>query len=124
MKYINAFKQVLAVIVILTCSPLLAQETSMPTAYVASSDIYQVLLENDEVLVLKMVLQPGQGDNWHKHNAETVYFEKGGKATIKTSDKDMTLEIPDGYVMWHDQWEHQVKNVGNTTITAIIVERK
>ena len=56
MKYINAFQQVLVVIVILTCSPLLAQETSMPTTYVASPDIYQVLLENDEVLVLKMVL--------------------------------------------------------------------
>jgi len=124
MKTINAFKQVLAVIIALSCSPLLAQETSMPAAYIASPDIYQVLLENDDVLVLKMVLQPGEQDNWHKHNAETVYFEKGGKATIKTSDKGMTLEIPDGYVMWHDQWEHQVKNVGNTTITAIIVERK
>ena len=124
MKNINVFKQVLAVIVILTCESLLAQETSIPTAYIASSDIYQVLLENDDVLVLKMVLHPGEQDNWHKHNAETVYFEKGGKALITASDKDMTLEIPDGYVMWHDQWEHQVKNVGNTTITAIIVERK
>lgn len=124
MKYINAFKQVLTVIIVISCCPLLAQETSVPVAYIASPDIYKVLLEKDEVLVLKMVLQPGEQDNWHKHNAETVYFEKGGKATIKTSDKDMTFEIPDGYVMWHDQWEHQVRNVGNTTITAIIVERK
>jgi len=125
MKYINVFKQVLAVIVILTCSPLLAQETSMPTAYVASPDIYQVLLENDEVLVLKMVLQPGQGDNWHKHNAETVYFERGGSVLIKSDDNKATaLDIPDGYVMWHEQWQHQVTNTGKTPITAIIVEKK
>lgn len=75
-------------------------------------------------MVLKMTLKPGEQDNWHKHNAETVYFEKGGKAMITTNEKDMTLEIPDGYVMWHDQWEHQVKNVGDTTITAIIVEKR
>lgn len=125
MKYVNAFKQVLAVIAALTCSSLLAQETSVPAAYVASPDVYQVLLENDEVLVLKMVLQPGQSDNWHKHNTETVYFEQGGHAQIKTAeDKVVTLDIPDGFVMWHEQWQHQVTNTGKTPITAIIVEKK
>ena len=125
MKYINAFKQVLAVIVALTGCPLLAQEIPVPAAYVASPDIYQVLLENDEVLVLKMVLQPGQGDNWHKHNAETVYFQQGGSVLIKTDDnKDIALDIPDGFVMWHEQWQHQVTNTGKTPITAIIVEKK
>ena len=102
----------------------LANNKSVEPAHIASPNQYELLLENDEVFVLKMTLKPGEQDNWHKHNAETVYFEKGGKAAITTSDKDTTLEIPDGYVMWHDQWEHQVKNVGNTTITAIIVEKK
>lgn len=73
---------------------------------------------------MKMTLKPGEQDNWHKHNAETVYFENGGKATISAGKNKMTMEIPDGYVMWHDSWEHQVKNIGDTTITAIIVERK
>ncbi|WP_462175507.1 cupin domain-containing protein [Pseudoalteromonas gelatinilytica] len=97
---------------------------SADPAHIASPNQYEVLHENEEVLVLKMTLKPNEQDNWHKHNAETVYFEKGGKATITTAEKDMTLEIPNGYVMWHDQWEHQVKNVGDTTITAIIVEKK
>lgn len=101
-----------------------ATADNLAHAHVASPQQYTVLLENDEVLVLKMTLKPGEQDNWHKHNAETVYFEHGGKATISTKDKDMTLEIPNGHVMWHDQWEHQVKNVGDTTITAIIVEKK
>lgn len=101
-----------------------AQDKKVEAAHIASPNQYQLLLENEEVTVLKMTLKSGEQDNWHKHNAETVYFEKGGKATITTSEKDMTLEIPDGYVMWHDQWEHQVKNVGDTTITAIIVEKK
>ena len=102
----------------------LAEDTKVESAHIASPKHYKLLLENEEVIVLKMTLKPGEQDNWHKHNAETVYFEKGGKATITTNEKDMTLEIPDGYVMWHDQWEHQVKNVGDTTITAIIVEKR
>ncbi len=102
----------------------LAMSHNTEHAHIASPNQYELLLENDEVFVLKMTLKPGEQDNWHKHNAETVYFEKGGKATITTSEKDMTLEIPDGHVMWHDEWEHKVRNVGDTTITAIIVEKK
>lgn len=95
------------------------------SAHIVSPDKYQVLLDNDEVLVLKMTLAPGENDNWHRHNAETVYFKRGGKARIKTGvDKEVVLDIPDGYVMWHDTWEHQVFNVGDTSISAIIVERK
>ena len=116
---------------VLTCTLMLnsnmatAQETPAQAAHIASPDIYQLLLENDEVLVLKMVLQPGQGDNWHHHNAETVYFEQGGSAEIKVADdKILALDIPDGFVMWHGQWQHQVTNTGKTPITAIIVEQK
>lgn len=103
---------------------VLAQDKSTEHAHVASPKQYSLLLENDEVLVLKMTLAPGEQDIWHKHNAETVYFQDGGRATIKTNEEEVTLDIPDGYVMWHDDWEHQVKNVGETTITAIIVESK
>lgn len=103
---------------------VMANDDDTGHAHVESPKHYTLLLENESVLVLKMTLQPGEEDNWHKHNAETVYFEDGGKAIIKTADKAMTLEIPDGYVMWHDEWEHQVKNIGDTTITAIIVEAK
>lgn len=113
-----------AVISVLLFGNAFAQDTKVEFAHIASPKHYKLLLENEEVTVLKMTLKPGEQDTWHKHNAETVYFEKGGKATITTSEKDITLEIPDGYVMWHDQWEHQVKNVGDTTITAIIVEKR
>lgn len=113
-----------AVISVLMFGSAFAEDTKVEPAHIASPNQYELLLENEAVTVLKMILKPGEQDNWHKHNAETVYFEKGGKATITTSEKDMTLEIPDGYVMWHDHWEHQVKNVGETTITAIIVEKK
>jgi len=125
MNYSAGVKSLLIVILGLFTSFTYASDTSTKAAHIASPEIYQVLLENEEVLVLQMVLKPGQSDNWHKHNAETVYFERGGKVVIKSlSSKMMELDIPDGHVMWHDQWQHQVSNIGNSSITAIIVERK
>ena len=111
----------LAVVVLSTQSSN-AQEVG--SAHVTSPQHYQVLLENDKVLVLKMTLAPGESDNWHKHNAETVYFQSGGKATITTDEGANTLDIPDGFTMWHDAWKHQVSNIGSTTLVAIIVEAK
>lgn len=93
-------------------------------AHIASPDQYSVLLDNDSVLVLKMELDAGESDEWHFHRTETVYFEKGGELKITTSTGEMKLTVPDGHVMWHEPWQHQVSNIGNTQITAIIVEQK
>ncbi len=34
------------------------------------------------------------------------------------------LEIPDGFTMWHEAWTHQVENIGDTDIYAIVVEAR
>lgn len=91
-----------AVISALLFGNALAKDTKIESAHIASPHQYELLLENEVVTVLKITLKSGEQDNWHKHNAETVYFEKGGKAKITTSEKDMILESPDGYVMCHD----------------------
>ncbi|MBE1299895.1 MAG: hypothetical protein GJ680_08335 [Alteromonadaceae bacterium] len=107
---------------IISTQPISAKEVH--SAHITSPEQYDVLLENDKVLVLKMTLKPGESDNWHQHNAETVYFQSGGRATITTDEGANTLDIPNGFTMWHDAWKHQVSNVGETTIVAIIVESK
>jgi len=122
---INNFMKSIALLLTFLLSEVSVAQTKNVHAHIASPDKYQVLLDNEQVLVLRMTLKPGEHDNWHKHHAETVYFEQGGKAKIKTSEVDVVeLDIPNGFVMWHDAWEHQVSNIGDTTITAIIVERK
>lgn len=94
-------------------------------AHIASPDYYTVLKENDQVLVLKMVLEPGESDVMHRHNDETVYFQQGGQLSIKTVNGDiLEAEVPDGHVMWHETWSHRVTNVGDSTVIAIIVENK
>ena len=90
-----------------------------------SSKNYKVLLENDHVRVLQMDLKAGESDVTHSHPSETVYFVKGGKAKIHLSDGEaMEADIPDGHVMWHEEWTHRVENQGTTDILAIIVETK
>jgi len=94
-------------------------------AHIASPEYYQVLLENDQVIVLTMVLKPGQQDLLHSHNNETVYFQSGGKLKItEAGGQSFEVEVPDGHVMWHEAWAHQVENVGNSKVVAIIVETK
>lgn len=90
-----------------------------------SPDAYELLLENEQVIVLKMVLAPGQADRMHTHMAETVYFERGGKLRIAPEGElAFDVDLKDGQVMWHTRWSHQVTNIGETTVTAIIVEAK
>jgi len=104
---------------------VIADEEPQQAAHIASPDYYTALKENDQVLVLKMMLEPGESDAMHRHHDETVYFQQGGQLSIETVSGD-TLEatVPDGQVMWHEAWTHRVTNVGDSTVVAIIVENK
>ncbi|NHN38984.1 hypothetical protein G8764_16870 [Pseudomaricurvus alcaniphilus] len=100
-----------------------AQEFSL--AHIASPEHYNLVMENEHVLVLKMVLKPGDADHAHRHHNETVYIQKGGQITItEKNGKSFVADIPDGHVMWHEAWAHQVSNTGDTEVIAIIVEQK
>ena len=73
--------------------------------HVASPEQYEVLLDNEHVLVLRMSLQPGESDKTHLHQNETVYFEKGGKLKITEHNGETIIaEVPNGHVMWHQAW--------------------
>ena len=95
------------------------------SGHIASPEKYELLLENERALVLKMVLKPGESDSFHRHNNETVYFEKGSKLKIETpGGEPIIADVPDGHVMWHEAWTHRVTNLGEQTAVAIIVEEK
>lgn len=100
-----------------------SQDITHPAANIASPNNYEILLKNDSVFVLEMVLNPRESDSMHHHNNETVYFEKGGNLRITTPDGDSKdFLISDGHVMWHPAWSHQVTNIGESAVKAIIVE--
>lgn len=91
----------------------------------ASPDVYNVLFENEAVRVIEMTLKAGQIDNQHSHRDETVYFITGSKVKISLPDgNSMEADIPDGHVMWHEEWTHTVSNIGDKDLRAIVVEKQ
>lgn len=107
----------------LAVNATVAADDGKDAAHLASPEQYSVLLANENVLVLKMVLEPGEADTMHSHQNETVYFQSGGTLAITSpSGETMEVKVPDGHVMWHEAWTHQVTNIGDSTVVAIIVE--
>ena len=91
-----------------------------------SPDVYQVVLENDDVKVLNVTFAPGQGDNVHEHGVITYYGIKGGKLQNTLPDGTVKeMEVPDGFVGHGNKIvKHQMENVGDDTVQVIIVEHK
>ena len=91
-----------------------------------SPDVYQVILENDDVKVLNVTFAPGQGDNIHEHGVITYYGIKGGKLQNTLADGTVKeMEVPDGFVgHGNNIVKHQMENVGDDTVKVIIVEHK
>tara|TARA_B100000929_G_scaffold255089_1_gene216694 strand:+ start:90 stop:800 length:711 start_codon:yes stop_codon:yes gene_type:complete len=91
-----------------------------------SPDVYQVVLENDDVKVLNVTFAPGQGDNVHEHGVITYYGIKGGKLQNTLPDGTVKeMEVPDGFVgHGNNIVKHQMENVGDDTVKVIIVEHK
>ena len=90
----------------------------------SSPNNYKVLQENDQVRMLEMIVPPVESDNLHSHPDEAVYFITGGKARVTVGDEQVEMELPDGASMLHEARTHQVTNIGDTEIRAIIVETK
>lgn len=80
-----------------------------------SPDNYKVVLENDHVRVLEMNLKVGEKDEMHSHPSETVYFVTGSKVKVA---------MPDRFLMYHEEWTHQVENISTADLKVIVVESK
>lgn len=112
----------IAVLAILSKSFLVGQ---LPEK--VSPEIYKVILENDDVKVLKATFKPGASDKLHKHNILTAYVLEGG--TMQATDANGKA----GKLVTHkkgkaihigNELHHRVKNTGNTTLSLLLVEHK
>ena len=125
MNIIKINHTLIALVCLAISAASLAAEQAYPPAHVTSPSQYSVLQDNEHVLVLKMVLQPGESDVMHRHRNETVYFQNGGCLDItQANGETIQANVPDGHVMWHEAWTHQVTNCGSNKVIAIIVEDK
>ena len=91
-----------------------------------SPQIYEVLLENEAVKVMKVTFAPGQEDNMHDHYPFTGYLINGGKAQVTMPDgKVNEREFPSGFIAHNGNGiRHKVKNIGSNEINIILIEHK
>jgi hypothetical protein len=96
-------------------------------SYQASPDVYKLVGENDQFLVIVATWKPGQRDAWHSHI--------GPAATYRLTDCQARIHTPDG--KYRDASgvagrvafnpiipSHSFENTGTTECKVVIVERK
>ena len=93
---------------------------------VVSPDIYEVLLDNEDVKVMRVTFEAGQGDLTHDHNPMTFHVLKGGKARMTMPDGTVNeRDIPTGFTGHNPEGQrHQVTNIGEDQIKILLIERK
>jgi len=111
------------VLVFISCS---GTKPKMLLPEKVSPDVYEVLLENETVKVMKVSFAPGQEDNMHDHYPFTFHLLDGGKAQVTMPDgKVNEREIPSGFIGHNGTGvRHKVKNIGSNEINIILIEHK
>lgn len=101
--------------------PLKAQD-----AVKMAGSVYQKLMENERIRLLKMDFQPEERTIIHFHPDHLLYALDGGKIAITdTSGGNATvIELDAGDYHWFKGGKHSIVNIGSTTITAIVIELK
>lgn len=93
---------------------------------VSSPDNFKLLLENDQVRVLRYTLLPGALDHWHTHPPRVGYVLSGGKIRVTEADgshQDYDEKMGDIYWAQFSPL-HDTRNLGATPFVALLVEVK
>lgn len=88
-----------------------------------------VVLENENVLVVRLTYPPGSQSGMHTHvyHHRVVYFVKGGTLQLIPEDAKSavrTLEVIDGQTLYLPATTHNVVNIGDTEIVIVETELK
>ena len=90
-----------------------------------AGSVYQKLMENERVRLLKIDLQPEEVTITHYHPDHLLYVIEGGKMAITdTTGNASVVELDAGDYHWFKGGKHSIVNIGTTTINAIVVELK
>ncbi len=104
-----------------------AQEDAEPIdPVVVSPDMYEMLLENEHVRVVRYRIGPGERDEWHTHPAKASYVVSGGTLRITLADgSSFVVEEDTDSATWLGAvGRHYAENIGESTIQIVFVETK
>lgn len=90
-----------------------------------AADSHTVLLENDQVRVLKVDMKAGQKVPMHSHPHNVAYFLTDGKVKIIHPDGTSDVRnIKAGTSSWSEATSHAAENLGTTEFQEIQIELK
>lgn len=120
----NTGKSVLKVILFEVRRPMgtVTQDAAMDASKVAGT-LYKTAKDTMGIRVMEINYKPGQSSALHSHPDNALYVIDGGKTEFTDkAGKKTVVELKKGMTMIGPAETHSVKNVGNTTTKAILVE--
>jgi quercetin dioxygenase-like cupin family protein len=103
----------------------MSHHTHHDEAVKVAPDSYKVLLENDQVRVLKVQIKQGAKSEMHSHPRSVA---------ICLNDQRLKFTFPNGktekadlkrdQAVWLDGLSHAVQNVGTEDVSSVVVELK
>jgi quercetin dioxygenase-like cupin family protein len=88
-----------------------------------AGNLYKVAADTLGIRVLLINYKPGQSSAMHSHPDNALYVTDAGKAEFTDKDGKKTVaELKKGMTMIGPAESHSVKNIGTTTMKAILVE--
>lgn len=93
---------------------------------IVSPEIYEVIGDYDDYIVMMVVFEPEESDKMHYHGNLLYYVIDGGKVQITLPDGTVNVaEIESNFFAQQNAGtEHMVKNIGKNTIRLLAVEEK
>jgi quercetin dioxygenase-like cupin family protein len=87
--------------------------------------VYKVLLDNDQVRVLDIRLEPGGKSPMHSHPAYVVYAFSDGTVKFTSQDgKTGEAQLKAGQAAWREAETHAAENVGAAELHVLNIELK
>ena len=93
---------------------------------IVSPEIYEVVGDYDDYIVMMVVFEPGISDKMHYHGNLLYYVIQGGLMQVTLPDGTVNkAELDTGYMAKQDAGtEHMVKNIGSTIVKILAIEEK
>src|SRR5258706_6419536 len=105
-----------------TADTTTSQNQDMDAAKVAPG-LYTVAKDTMGIRVLNILYKPGDSSAMHSHPDNALYVIDGGKGEFIGKDgSKKVVDMKAGMAMIGGPETHSLKNVGNTTLKAILVE--
>ncbi len=112
-----------AVVTPVTDAAPAAAATNEMDAVKVAPNLYKVLSDTAGIRILEINYKPGDSSAMHSHPDNVLYVIDGGKSEFTESDGSKhVMELKSGMTSMSPGGKHAVKNIGTTTLKAILFE--